>query len=252
MYSVPERMLPRKQTINAGLTLILLVLTFLSFPYLFGQRRPTLASVTSFERNATTSGHTTAGGKASQLLKQNSKSPGSAHASSTPAASGKIDWTRFAYVLHATSLQYLCNSVMIIERLQAVGAKADRVLLYPNDIVLNETDPQGALLIKSRDKYGAILKPVEILRKQSDERKLPPHPLSQSSPNIWATLTRIPVQQPGQPATLNSLPSIKPNTNESSTLIPTPQSYNQWTSYSSCPLPPSHSLAPTGSLKALS
>ncbi len=83
-----------------------------------------------------------------------------------------MDWSRFAYVQYVTTLPYLCNSVMLFERLHKLGSKADRLLLYPHELSPDaEGGEGGALLWKARDAYGAILKPIEVQRKVSADRK---------------------------------------------------------------------------------
>ena len=83
-----------------------------------------------------------------------------------------IEWSRFAYVQYVTTLPYLCNSVMLFERLYKLGSKADRLLLYPHEISPDaEGGEGGALLRKARDAYDAILKPIEVQRKDSADCK---------------------------------------------------------------------------------
>ena len=79
------------------------------------------------------------------------------------------DWSRFAYVQYVTNGPYLCNSIMLFERLNKLGSKADRVLLYPQHMSADETEgnEDGTLLRKARDEYGAILKPIQIQHKNS-------------------------------------------------------------------------------------
>jgi len=83
-----------------------------------------------------------------------------------------MDWSRFAYVQYVTTLPYLCNSVMLFERLHKLGSKADRLLLYPHELSPDaEGGEGGALLRKARDAYSAILKPIEVQRKDSADCK---------------------------------------------------------------------------------
>ncbi|KAL2181171.1 glycosyltransferase family 8 protein [Thermothelomyces heterothallicus CBS 202.75] len=80
----------------------------------------------------------------------------------------KVDWSRFAYTQYVTDSHYLRNSVMLFERLQHVGSRADRVLMYPSYMY----DPNAAwdgvvsdnarLVMKARDEYGAQLVPIEV------------------------------------------------------------------------------------------
>ena len=94
-----------------------------------------------------------------------------------PSTSAETDWSRFAYVQYATSLPYLCNSVMLFGRLHQLGSKADRVLLHSSIFSPDGQDIPGTLLRDARDKYGAILKPIEVLSRDSLDREsaAPPH-----------------------------------------------------------------------------
>ena len=168
-------MLQRRPYAKVITTLLLLVLSFFTFSRFFTQRQLGLRTAEPTASDAAFPATASASGSPSRLVSQDPSSRKQAPSSLPAANQDNVDWSQFAYVLHATSSHYLCNSVMIIERLQAVGAKADRVLLYPNDLALDETDRQGALLIKARDKYGAIVKPVEVLRKDSAEGRSWPH-----------------------------------------------------------------------------
>lgn len=84
-----------------------------------------------------------------------------------------IDWSRFAYVQYVTTVPYLCNSVMLFDRLHKFGSRADRLLLYPRQYSLDEGEGNaaGALLRKARDIYGAILKPIEVEHRESADCK---------------------------------------------------------------------------------
>ena len=82
-----------------------------------------------------------------------------------------IDWSRFAYVQYATDLPYLCNSVMLFERLHTLKSKAARLLMYPESFSPDHEDVQATLLRKARDLYGVALKPVAIQHKDSQDCK---------------------------------------------------------------------------------
>jgi hypothetical protein len=73
-----------------------------------------------------------------------------------------IDWTRFAYVQYVTDKEYLCNSLMMFESLHRLGSKADRVLLYPEQIELYPKVPtwESMFLRKAQDDYKAHIVPV--------------------------------------------------------------------------------------------
>jgi hypothetical protein len=79
-----------------------------------------------------------------------------------------IDWSRFAYSQYATDEEYVCNSVMIFETLHRLGSKAERVLMYPAEMMdPTETRPSSTpakLLVKARDVYNVKLQPIVIQR----------------------------------------------------------------------------------------
>ncbi|KAL6882915.1 glycosyltransferase family 8 protein [Trichoderma longibrachiatum] len=83
------------------------------------------------------------------------------------------DWSRFAYTQYVTDSVYLCNSVMLLERLHHLGSRADRVLMYPEKMLPDpETWDDGGfrdaeLLIKARDEYGVKLKPIEVQHRET-------------------------------------------------------------------------------------
>lgn len=92
-----------------------------------------------------------------------------------PSTVKSVDWSGFAYIQYVTDSHYLCNSVMLFERLQHVGSRADRVLLYPS-YMLNEanalnsgtSDDDARLLVKARDEYKARLVPIEVQRQEPE------------------------------------------------------------------------------------
>lgn len=77
-----------------------------------------------------------------------------------------INWSEFAYCTYATSSSDLCNSVMLLEALNKVNVRADRVLLYSKqwDVDGQILTDEARLLRKARDEYGAKLQPIDILR----------------------------------------------------------------------------------------
>ena len=84
---------------------------------------------------------------------------------------GTVDWPRFAYVQYVTTTPYLCNSVMLFERLQHLGSKADRLLMYPSSLNVAGESMEGQLLRKARDEYGAKLESIEMQHKSMHDRK---------------------------------------------------------------------------------
>ncbi|KAF2259365.1 nucleotide-diphospho-sugar transferase [Lojkania enalia] len=78
-----------------------------------------------------------------------------------------IQWSNFAYVQYVTNTNYLCNSLMILESLYRLGAKADRVMMYPNQWKAPTDDGMDAsiesqLLARARDQYKTKLVPIQV------------------------------------------------------------------------------------------
>ena len=88
----------------------------------------------------------------------------------------RVDWSRFAYVQYATNTPYLCNSVMLFARLQHLGCKSERLLLYPSEFPLDDNSTEALLLKNAREKYNVVLKPIEIQRFPSNDRELEKEP----------------------------------------------------------------------------
>lgn len=77
---------------------------------------------------------------------------------------GTIDWSDYAYCQYVTNEAYLCNSLMIFESLVRLKAKADRVMLYPEEWDVDNNSNAGKLLVKARDEYGVSLVPIHVQR----------------------------------------------------------------------------------------
>ncbi|KAI1136832.1 glycosyltransferase family 8 protein [Hypoxylon sp. FL0543] len=106
------------------------------------------------------------GGSAAAASASNSDCPPAV----IPSVEGaQVDWSRYAYTQYVTNAAYLCNSVMIFETLFRLGSKADRVMLYPDNMMnpaeTNPTSEEAKLLVKARDEYKAKLVPVSIQRR---------------------------------------------------------------------------------------
>ena len=82
------------------------------------------------------------------------------------------DWSDFAYVQYVTNLPYLCNSVMLFESLHRLGSKADRLLMYPEEMDLTDGSDEGRLLKKVQNEYNAVLQPIEIQKRPSTDCEL--------------------------------------------------------------------------------
>lgn len=93
----------------------------------------------------------------------------------------KVNWNDFAYVQYATDIDYLCNSAMIFEQLHNLQVKAQKVLIYPiewgvpgEDTLLPPEDPEKDtkeqfILQRIRDDFDVTLKPVALIRLDSDQ-----------------------------------------------------------------------------------
>ncbi|KAK8131192.1 hypothetical protein PG984_007630 [Apiospora sp. TS-2023a] len=78
-----------------------------------------------------------------------------------------VNWSRYAYTQYVTNSEYLCNSVMIFETLFHLKSQADRVMLYPVQMMADPASTDGTtndqrLLIKARDVYQARLIPISV------------------------------------------------------------------------------------------
>lgn len=90
---------------------------------------------------------------------------------------GTVDWSRFAYTQYATNTPYLCNSVMLFEILHRLGSKPERLLMYPSEFRvsgagMDDESKESLLLRKARDEYNVKLQPIEVVRRNSNDRKL--------------------------------------------------------------------------------
>ncbi|PYI30239.1 nucleotide-diphospho-sugar transferase [Aspergillus indologenus CBS 114.80] len=80
-----------------------------------------------------------------------------------------IDWSRFAYVQYATNTAYLCNSVMMFERLHQLQSRPDRVLMYPSHLDPERDSIEGALLRKMQAQYRVRLVPIDVQSRSSSD-----------------------------------------------------------------------------------
>ncbi|KAI1822782.1 glycosyltransferase family 8 protein [Xylaria intraflava] len=98
-----------------------------------------------------------------------SVAPDCSPAVAPPVQGASVDWSQYAYTQYVTNKEYLCNSVMIFETLHRLKAKADRVMMYPENMMsATETNPisyEAKLLAKARDMYGVKLVPVSVQRR---------------------------------------------------------------------------------------
>ncbi|KAM7204685.1 Nucleotide-diphospho-sugar transferase [Naviculisporaceae sp. PSN 640] len=93
---------------------------------------------------------------------------------SIPDAS-TIDWSRFAYTQYVTNANYLCNSIMVFETLHRLGSRADRLMMYPTEMLpdpaaVSATSDEGRLIIKARDEYKVKLAPITVQSRPSNDQ----------------------------------------------------------------------------------
>jgi hypothetical protein len=95
------------------------------------------------------------------------------------AAPDNIDWSKFAYIQYATNSDCLCNSVMLFEALKRLGSRADRVLMYPEDM-MPDTEPKEPmtdnqrLLRKAADLYKVHLVPIQVQHRDGQDGRAVP------------------------------------------------------------------------------
>jgi len=90
-----------------------------------------------------------------------------ADSSSATTSDNGVRWSDFAYVQYVTNANYLCNSLMILDALYRSGAKADRIMMYPEEWHVAEGNTanvatESKLLAKARDVYQAKLVPIQV------------------------------------------------------------------------------------------
>lgn len=73
-----------------------------------------------------------------------------------------VNWSDYAYCQYVTTEAYLCNSLMIFESLVRLGAKAERLMLYPEEWNVENSTSIGKLVAKARDEYGVRLEPITV------------------------------------------------------------------------------------------
>ena len=99
-----------------------------------------------------------------QPLNEDGSSKGSEILKEPVPIDGSINWSDFAYCQYVTNEAYLCNSLMIFESLVRLKAKADRVMLYPEEWDVDANSNAGKLLMKARDEFGVALVPIHVQR----------------------------------------------------------------------------------------
>lgn len=145
---------------------------------------------------------------------------------SPPQTTPEVDWSRFAYTQYVTDSAYLCNSIMFFESLHRLSSKADRVIMFPSEMLKsgnNETE-DARLLLKARDKYNVKLVPITIQHRDNADGMLPVFDIS-----FVTILTDG--QRPGPTPLPSYSPSTRLNTAVCSRSIPIPSSSTKWTNY---------------------
>lgn len=79
-----------------------------------------------------------------------------------------VDWSQYAYCQYVTTEDYLCNSVMIFEALERVGAKASKVMMYPSNWNISDDNHVGKLIRQAQHKYNVQLSPIHIQHLEGD------------------------------------------------------------------------------------
>ncbi|KAL3419592.1 glucose N-acetyltransferase [Phlyctema vagabunda] len=84
-----------------------------------------------------------------------------------------IDWAKYKYVMIAATQEQLCGAVTVWSEIELRGSRANRLMVYPSTWSRDEKDPAtgeltvtARLLSDAKDKYKAILYPVESLREE--------------------------------------------------------------------------------------
>lgn len=81
-----------------------------------------------------------------------------------PVPTDGVNWSDYAYCQYVTNEEYLCNSLMIFESLVRLKAKAERLMMYPEEWIVGDESRSGRLLAKARDDYGVRLVPIHVQR----------------------------------------------------------------------------------------
>jgi alpha-N-acetylglucosamine transferase len=76
-----------------------------------------------------------------------------------------VDWSRFAYVLYATSSTAMCNAMMMLSELKRFGSRAKRVMIVNREFLDEATNPKEykSLTTFAKD-YDVKLKPAGVIQ----------------------------------------------------------------------------------------
>ncbi|ODQ62420.1 glycosyltransferase family 8 protein, partial [Wickerhamomyces anomalus NRRL Y-366-8] len=82
-----------------------------------------------------------------------------------------IDWSKFAYVLYATSSSHMCNSMMIFAELRKFNTRAELVLLVKQEFLsdLDNHKHEYETLTKFSSDFNVVLKPTPVTQIGGDE-----------------------------------------------------------------------------------
>jgi alpha-N-acetylglucosamine transferase len=87
---------------------------------------------------------------------------------------GSVDWSKYAYIMYATSKSHMCNAMMKLAELKKFGSKADLVMLVKQEYLSQTENPaEYEMLTNFANEYGVKLKPTEVIQMGGD------------SVNIW-------------------------------------------------------------------
>jgi len=73
-----------------------------------------------------------------------------------------VDWSQYAYCQYVSNEAYLYNSPMIFESLVRLGARADRLMMYPESWTVDNDSEADCLLVKAKEEYGVKLMPIAV------------------------------------------------------------------------------------------
>ncbi|KAI1694279.1 glucose N-acetyltransferase 1 [Ditylenchus destructor] len=162
------RLLTSKVVRVIGIISILLLVVIICYPHLSGDNiyalRP-YEGENSLTHTVTESGilpnESTKRPRSGVLPNESSKRPESRVVANE--SSDALDWSRFAYVQYVTNKIYLCNSLMLFERLHSLGAKADKLMMYPSHFDVESDTEEARLIRQARDQYGVKLMPIQTM-----------------------------------------------------------------------------------------
>lgn len=83
----------------------------------------------------------------------------------------RVDWSKYAYVLYATSPAHVCNNLMKFAELRKWGSRASFVMLVNKDFLDEEKSPDVyKQLMEFSEKYTVHYKPTQLVRFDGDHQ----------------------------------------------------------------------------------